>query len=143
MFVCCRRRLHLHFIYPENEDGLVSWSPGPQGAEINLAACDLAREVADEGNALVAGGVSQTPSYLSCKSKADVKAIFQKQLDVFSKKEVDFLIAEVRCPAARGGGIGRGEAHDARVCNRGQLSSSHPPLSKNWRRMRLLGSIVM
>lgn len=80
------------------KDGCVSWCPGPQGAQINEAACDLAREVADEGDALVAGGVSQTPSYLSCKSKADVKSIFKKQLDVFIKKNVDFLIAEVRCP---------------------------------------------
>lgn len=66
-----------------------------QGAQINEAACDLAREVANEGDALVAGGVSQTPSYLSCKSEKDVKAIFKKQLDVFIKKNVDFLIAEV------------------------------------------------
>ena len=55
----------------------------------------MAREVANEGDALVAGGVSQTPSYLSCKSEKDVKAIFKKQLDVFIKKNVDFLIAEV------------------------------------------------
>lgn len=68
---------------------------GLQGAQINEAACDLAREVANEGDALVAGGVSQTPSYLSCKSETDVKAIFKKQLDVFVKKNVDFLIAEV------------------------------------------------
>uniref|UniRef100_A0A3B3VPN3 Betaine-homocysteine methyltransferase n=1 Tax=Poecilia latipinna TaxID=48699 RepID=A0A3B3VPN3_9TELE len=65
------------------------------GAQINEAACDLAREVANEGDALVAGGVSQTPSYLSCKSETEVKAIFKKQLDVFVKKNVDFLIAEV------------------------------------------------
>ncbi|XP_054908432.1 betaine--homocysteine S-methyltransferase 1 [Poeciliopsis prolifica] len=64
------------------------------GEQINEAACDLARGVADEGNALVAGGVSQTPSYLSCKSEEDVKAIFKKQIDVFIKKNVDFLIAE-------------------------------------------------
>ena len=32
---------------------------------INDAACRIAREVADEGDALVAGGLSQTPSYLS------------------------------------------------------------------------------
>ncbi|KAL0965324.1 hypothetical protein UPYG_G00279780 [Umbra pygmaea] len=64
------------------------------GAQINEAACDLAREVANEGDAMVAGGVSQTPSYLSCKSENEVKAIFQKQLDVFVKKNVDFLIAE-------------------------------------------------
>lgn len=67
----------------------------PQGAQINEAACDLAREVANEGNALVAGGVSQTPAYLSCKSEDEVKAIFKKQLDVFEKKGVDFFIAEV------------------------------------------------
>ncbi|KAJ3604173.1 hypothetical protein NHX12_028914 [Muraenolepis orangiensis] len=67
---------------------------GFTGAQINEAACDLAREVANEGDGLVAGGVSQTPSYLSCKSETDVKAIFKKQLDVFVKKDVDFLIAE-------------------------------------------------
>lgn len=68
---------------------------GSQGEQINEAACDLAREVANEGDALVAGGVSQTPSYLSCKSEGDVKAVFKKQIDVFVKKNVDFLIAEV------------------------------------------------
>ncbi|NXT12797.1 BHMT1 methyltransferase, partial [Prunella fulvescens] len=62
--------------------------------KVNEAACDIAREVADEGDALVAGGVSQTPSYLSCKDKSEVKAAFQKQLEVFMKKNVDFLIAE-------------------------------------------------
>ncbi|KAJ3605637.1 hypothetical protein NHX12_027682 [Muraenolepis orangiensis] len=56
------------------------------GKQINEAACDLAREVADEGDALVAGGVSQTPSYLSCKSEAEVKAIFMKQIEVFVQK---------------------------------------------------------
>ncbi|PWA19728.1 hypothetical protein CCH79_00007059 [Gambusia affinis] len=71
------------------------------GAQINEAACDLAREVASEGDALVAGGVSQTPSYLSCKSDKEVKAIFKKQLDVFTKKNVDFLIAEVEIKLLR------------------------------------------
>lgn len=66
-----------------------------QGSQINEAACDLAREVANEGDALVAGGVSQTPSYLSCKSEKEVKDILKRQLDVFVKKNVDFLIAEV------------------------------------------------
>ncbi|KAM8743761.1 betaine--homocysteine S-methyltransferase 1 [Acanthopagrus schlegelii] len=64
------------------------------GQQINEAACDLAREVANEGDALVAGGVSQTPSYLSCKSEDEVKAIFMRQIEVFVKKDVDFLIAE-------------------------------------------------
>ncbi|XP_060926696.1 betaine--homocysteine S-methyltransferase 1 isoform X1 [Limanda limanda] len=64
------------------------------GQQINEAACDLAREVANEGDALVAGGISQTPAYLSCKNEAEVKAIFKKQTDVFVQKNVDFLIAE-------------------------------------------------
>uniref|UniRef100_A0A3B4YMN1 Betaine--homocysteine S-methyltransferase 1-like n=1 Tax=Seriola lalandi dorsalis TaxID=1841481 RepID=A0A3B4YMN1_SERLL len=55
---------------------------------------NMSLEVASEGDALVAGGVSQTPSYLSCKSETEVKAIFKKQLEVFMKKNVDFLIAE-------------------------------------------------
>ncbi|KAM8792475.1 betaine--homocysteine S-methyltransferase 1 [Eudromia elegans] len=64
------------------------------GDKVNEAACDIAKEVAKEGDALVAGGVSQTPSYLSCKDKAEVKAVFRKQLEVFTRKNVDFLIAE-------------------------------------------------
>lgn len=47
---------------------------------------------------MVAGGVCQTPSYLSCKSETEVKNIFKRQLDVFMKKNVDFLIAEVEPP---------------------------------------------
>ncbi|XP_048874626.1 betaine--homocysteine S-methyltransferase 1 [Brienomyrus brachyistius] len=74
----------------ENRGNVVRFT----GQQINEAACDLAREVASEGDALVAGGVSQTPSYLSCKSEDDVKATFKKQIDVFIKKDVDFLIAE-------------------------------------------------
>uniref|UniRef100_A0A3P8TPR5 Betaine-homocysteine methyltransferase n=1 Tax=Amphiprion percula TaxID=161767 RepID=A0A3P8TPR5_AMPPE len=62
--------------------------------QINEAACDLAKQVAGEGDALAAAGVCQTPSYLSCKSETDVKAVFKRQLDVFVKKNVDFLIAE-------------------------------------------------
>ncbi|XP_020908218.1 betaine--homocysteine S-methyltransferase 1 [Exaiptasia diaphana] len=61
---------------------------------INEAACDLAREVADEGDALVAGGVCQTPTYLSGKGKEACQVEFRKQLEVFVKKDVDFLIAE-------------------------------------------------
>ncbi|KAM8865747.1 betaine--homocysteine S-methyltransferase 1-like [Synchiropus picturatus] len=64
------------------------------GAQINEAACDLAREVANEGDAIVAGGICQCPTYLSGKSEAEVKAVFKKQLEVFLKKNVDFLIAE-------------------------------------------------
>ncbi|XP_006819781.2 betaine--homocysteine S-methyltransferase 1-like [Saccoglossus kowalevskii] len=61
---------------------------------INTAACAIAREVANEGGALVAGGVSQTPTYLSGKGKGFTQKEFQKQMSVFMENKVDFLIAE-------------------------------------------------
>lgn len=66
-----------------------------QGAQINEAACDLAREVANEGEALVAGCVSKTPCYVDTHNETEVKAIFKKQMDDFLKKEIDFFIVEV------------------------------------------------
>jgi betaine-homocysteine S-methyltransferase len=64
------------------------------GAKINQAACDLAREVASEHGGLVAGGICQTPTYLSGIGKAAVQDQLQKQLEVFVKNDVDFLICE-------------------------------------------------
>ena len=62
---------------------------------INQAACDIAREVANEGDALVCGGLSQTPTYLSGNGKEACQKEFEKQTEVFIKNDVDFLIAEV------------------------------------------------
>ncbi|XP_031426006.1 betaine--homocysteine S-methyltransferase 1-like isoform X2 [Clupea harengus] len=62
--------------------------------QINEVACDIAREVANEGGALVCAGVSQTGVYKDRSSESEVKAIVKKQLDVFLRKDVDFLIAE-------------------------------------------------
>ncbi|GAB6032249.1 hypothetical protein CHUAL_010889 [Chamberlinius hualienensis] len=62
--------------------------------EINTASCRIAKEVAAEGNALVLGGLSQTPSYLSGEPKAVVQQQFQKQVDVFVANGVDFLLCE-------------------------------------------------
>jgi len=64
------------------------------GKAVNQAACDLVREVADEGGALVLGGISQTPSYLSGKPKKDVQAEFRKQVQVFVDNKMDFLLCE-------------------------------------------------
>ncbi|XP_069950517.1 betaine--homocysteine S-methyltransferase 1 isoform X2 [Cherax quadricarinatus] len=61
---------------------------------INDAACRLAKEVAEEGDALVAGGLSQTPTYLSGLGKVHTQKEFQKQVDVFVENKVDFLIVE-------------------------------------------------
>ena len=66
-----------------------------QGAAINKAACDLAREVANEGDALMLGGICQTPTYLSGKGKEAVQAEFRKQVKVFQDEKVDFLLCEV------------------------------------------------
>ena len=63
---------------------------------INKAACDLAHEVANEGDALVAAGICQTPTYLSGLGKEATQKEFKKQVDVFVKENVDFLLAEVR-----------------------------------------------
>ena len=67
-----------------------------QGAAINKAGCDIAREVANEGNALVLGGICQTPSFLSGAGKQAVQNEFRKQIDVFVASGVDFLLCEVR-----------------------------------------------
>ena len=77
-----------------------------QGAAINKAGCDIAREVANEGNALVLGGICQTPSFLSGAGKEAVQNEFRKQIDVFVASGVDFLLCEVRV------GLGK-------FCNRG------------------------
>ncbi|CAH3139041.1 unnamed protein product [Pocillopora meandrina] len=62
---------------------------------INQAACDLARQVANEGDALVAGNICQTPSYMSGLGKEVVQREFQEQIDIFVKNDVDFLIGEL------------------------------------------------
>lgn len=66
-----------------------------QWEEANVAACDLAREVAGKGDALVAGGVCQSSVYKDHKDEARIKKLFRLQLKVFTRKNVDFLIAEV------------------------------------------------
>ena len=66
-----------------------------QWEAVNTAACDLAREVADKGDALVAGGICQTSLYAHHKDEVRIKKLFQLQLEIFARKNVDFLIAEV------------------------------------------------
>lgn len=41
------------------------------------------------------GGVCQTPTYLSGKGKEACKREFEKQIEIFLKNDVDFLLAEV------------------------------------------------
>lgn len=69
--------------------------------DINEAACDNARTIANEYDCLVAGGLSQTPTYLSGDNNADKSGVkkavqneFRKQLGCFKRKGVDFMIVE-------------------------------------------------
>lgn len=62
---------------------------------INNAAVTIAREVADEGeNVMVAGGICQTPTYLSGSGKEACQKIFQEQIECFVEKGCDFLLCE-------------------------------------------------
>ena len=62
---------------------------------INREACRIAKEVAAEGDALVLGGISQCPTYLSGGTKEAVQAEFRKQIKFFVEEGLDFLLCEV------------------------------------------------
>ncbi|PAA86093.1 hypothetical protein BOX15_Mlig026652g1 [Macrostomum lignano] len=61
---------------------------------INTAACRIAREVAQEGDALFLGGVCQTPTYLSGGDKASIQAIFRGQMQTFKAEGADLVLCE-------------------------------------------------
>jgi len=63
-------------------------------ANINRAACDLAKGVAQEFGGLAAGGICQTPIYLTTQDEGQVKAMLGAQCEVFADNDVDFMIAE-------------------------------------------------
>eukprot|EP00794_Sanderia_malayensis_P015198 gene15198-16767_t len=65
-------------------------------AELNSAACRLAKEVAAESDrhVMVAGCLSQTDSYNGTESKGIVQPQFEVQLKSFLENEVDFVVAE-------------------------------------------------
>lgn len=63
-------------------------------ANINDAACTLAGEVARDFGGYCAGGICQTPIYLTTQDEAQVKAMLGAQCEVFAKRNVDFMIAE-------------------------------------------------
>ncbi|XP_071796291.1 betaine--homocysteine S-methyltransferase 1-like [Asterias amurensis] len=61
---------------------------------INAAAVDLAKEVAQEGGALVAGSVSPVSQVSFGKGKKYCQDAFRQQLTIFKDKGVDFLLGE-------------------------------------------------
>ena len=62
--------------------------------ELNQAACKMAREVANEGNALVCGGLSPVLSFLNGEGEEATREEFRKQIQIL-EHECDFLLAEV------------------------------------------------
>ena len=68
-----------------------------QGKEINLAAYQLAREVADEGGALVSVSLTQPMSYMKGADRDQVKAELRDQLQFFvdAQCDIDFVACEV------------------------------------------------
>jgi len=61
---------------------------------INTAACDLAKGIAQDFGGYAAGGICQTPIYLTTQDEKQVKAMLGAQCDVFRENDVDFMIAE-------------------------------------------------
>ncbi|XP_072166178.1 betaine--homocysteine S-methyltransferase 1-like [Diadema setosum] len=88
------------FTFYGSEDSIEGKTPSATKAvdinweELNERACDLAREVADEGDALVAGSLCPVVAYEAGKGKDVVQNQFRQQCDVFSRKKVDILIGE-------------------------------------------------
>jgi len=86
------------FTFYASEDKLKNRGHHAAGAHgvyaINEAACKLVKELAYPDGALVAGGLSQTPTYISSGNKAQVQAEVKKQLQVFKDQDVDLMICE-------------------------------------------------
>jgi betaine-homocysteine S-methyltransferase len=101
------RQLHREFLaagaevlqaltFYASEEKLATVSLAGRADDINRSAVRIAREVAREGDALVAGNLSLTWVYDGAdRSSADqVRRLFDRQLDVQVGEGVDFIIAE-------------------------------------------------
>jgi betaine-homocysteine S-methyltransferase len=79
-----------------SEDKLNTVGLGGKVDEINRAAVKVARQVALEGDVLVAGNLSLTWVYdpKEAASKTRVRALFDRQIEVMMEDGVDFIIGE-------------------------------------------------
>jgi betaine-homocysteine S-methyltransferase len=79
-----------------SEDKLATVGLAGQVDDINRAAVKIARQVAAEGDALVAGNISLTWAYdpSDPKSADRVRALFDRQIGVMLEDGVDFIIGE-------------------------------------------------
>lgn len=79
-----------------SEDKLATVGLAGRVDEINRAAVRIARQVAAEGDALVAGNISLTWAYdpSDPRSADRVRALFDRQIEVMMEEGVDFIISE-------------------------------------------------
>ncbi len=79
-----------------SEDKLATVGLAGRVDDINRAAVRIAREVAAEGDALVAGTLSMTWAYDPAEpaSSDRVRALFDRQLEVQATEGIDFVIGE-------------------------------------------------
>jgi betaine-homocysteine S-methyltransferase len=79
-----------------SEDKLSTVGLGGKAPDINRAAVSIAREVAAEGDALVAGNLSLTWAYdpKDDGSPDRVRALFDAQLEIFTDVGIDLVVAE-------------------------------------------------
>merc|ERR1711962_627981 len=62
--------------------------------QINQAACKIAKEVQSEYDTIVAGGITQTETYVETRDKDKVQAELKKALEVLIENDVDLIIVE-------------------------------------------------
>src|SRR5688572_17236526 len=79
-----------------SEEKLATVGLGGRVDDINRAAVRIARDVADEGDALVAGNLSLTWAYEPADSRSPdrVRALFDRQLEVQMAEGIDLVIGE-------------------------------------------------
>jgi betaine-homocysteine S-methyltransferase len=79
-----------------SEDKLATVGLGGKVDDINRAAVRVARQAADEGDALVAGNLALTWAYdpKDASSAKHVRGLFDRQLEVQMEEGIDLVIAE-------------------------------------------------
>ena len=65
-----------------------------QCREINTAACKIAKEISNEFGTIVAGGITQTETYVETKDKKKVQEELSKAIEVLIENDVDLIIVE-------------------------------------------------
>jgi len=87
------------FTFYSTDDWIDTFDPNQEKKkatcrEINSAACKIAKDVSKEYGTIVAGGITQTETYVETKDKVKVQAELTKALEVLIENDVDLIIVE-------------------------------------------------